>query len=99
MARLVALFVPVALLAAGCSGDRSGGPRGTPAEVVGKAPGLTAAARTARVVIDGSNANATGVVAFATGAPRLDVSDGSTVVLTGDQTFRRPKGATTFTRV
>jgi hypothetical protein len=99
MVPLCVVAVSIALTATGCSGDRSGGPRGEPSAIVGHAPALTFAARTARVVIDGSDANATGVVYLTSGVSRLDVSDGSTVVLAGDTTYRRAKGETAFRRV
>jgi hypothetical protein len=82
---------------AACSG--AAGPKGEPRQIVGDAPQHTAEARTARVFIDGTDAAATGVVDFTTGRSRLDLSDGSTVVLAGDAVYRRPKGAQTFEAV
>ncbi len=47
---------------AGCGGDKSGGPIGAPDIVVGKAPDVTLAAGTARVIITAPTANAQGVI-------------------------------------
>src|SRR3954453_5895823 len=91
------LAVAVVTVPAACGGDRSGGPRGTPREVVGNAPQRTVDARTARVFIDGTDASAQGVVDFANQRSQLEVSDGSTVVLTPDAVYRRAKGASAFT--
>lgn len=99
MVRLGVLLLPIALVTAGCSGDRSGGPRGNPTAVVGNAPARTTESRTARVVIDGTDASATGAVDLTSGVSRLDVSDGSTVVLAGTAVYRRAKGAAAFTAV
>jgi hypothetical protein len=84
----------VALGLAGCGGDRSGGPRGTPDEIIGSAPEHTVGARTARVTIDAIDARATGVVDFVAGASQLDLWDGTTVLLVGGAVYTRPKGAT-----
>jgi hypothetical protein len=96
----VVVFVAVAVLgSAACGGDHSGGPKGTPRAVVGAAPQQTRDARTARVFIDGTDATAQGVVDFADGRSQLDVSDGSTVVLTPNAIYRRAKGESTFSVV
>ena len=86
------LVLSIAELAAGCGGDHSGGPQGTPDFVVGHAPQRTMDARTARVVLAGTDARATGVVDFTAGVSRLDLSDGTTVVLTADLVYLRAKG-------
>jgi hypothetical protein len=99
LVRLGALFLSLVLVVSACGGDRSGGPKGTPAEVVGGAPAHTIAAKTARVVIDGTDVAATGTVDFAAGVTRLSLSDGSTVVLAGGEVYRRPSGATRFDRI
>src|SRR4051794_39540809 len=91
-----ALLACTVVMGAACGSDRSGGPRGTPREVVGNAPQLTVGARTARVFIDGTDASAQGVVDFANQRSQLEVSDGSTVILTPDGVYRRAKGAPAF---
>jgi hypothetical protein len=94
------VFVAAAVLgSAACGGDHSGGPKGAPREVVGSAPQRTRDARTARVFVDGTDASAQGVVDFADGRSQLDLSDGSTVVLTADTIYRRAKGETNFSVV
>jgi hypothetical protein len=97
--RVVAGFLSVIALAMGsvaCGGDRSGGPKGTPKEIVGNAPQRTIDGRTARVFINGTDASAQGVVDFADGRSQLEVSDGSTVVLAGGAVYRRASGETRF---
>jgi hypothetical protein len=51
------------------------------------------------VFVDGTDASAQGVVDFTTGRSQLELSDGSTVVMTPDAIYRRPKGETKFTVV
>src|SRR4051794_18965581 len=91
-----ALLACTVVMGAACGSDRSGGPRGTPHDVVGNAPQLTVGAGTARVFIDGTDAAAQGVVDFANQRSELNVSDGSTVILTADGVYRRAKGASGF---
>ena len=86
----------VVLGSAACSGDRSGGPKGEPRAVVGNAPQLTIDSHTAKVFINGTDASAQGVVDFTARRSQLELSDGSTVVLTADAVYLRPKGASTF---
>jgi hypothetical protein len=88
-----------ALLVAACSGDRSGGPRGAPEVVVGDAPQHTIAARTASVIVNGTDMSATGVVDLTTGTSRLDISDGSTVVRSGSDVWIKGKGEAAFSRI
>jgi hypothetical protein len=71
-----AVIIAVAtIVAAGCGGDRSGGPIGSPEDIVTKAPDLTLAARTARVSINAPVATAQGVVDLITRSGRLRVTD------------------------
>jgi hypothetical protein len=72
---VIALIVTAALVAAGCGGDRSGGPSGHPEDVVGQAPDLTLAAGTARIRINAPAATAQGVVDLGTRTGRLTFSD------------------------
>jgi hypothetical protein len=58
---------------AACGADRTGGPRGDPTAVVGKAPDLTVAARTARVVVATPNAKADGTIDFGTAQATMRV--------------------------
>ena len=99
-ASLLAVFVAVLVLGpAACSGDHSGGPKGEPRAVVGNAPQRTIDSRTAKVFINGTDASAQGVVDFAARRSELQVSDGSTVVLTPDTVYVRGKGQTAFRAV
>jgi hypothetical protein len=67
----VLFAVVLAVVAGACSGNGSPGPTGKPETVVRKAPDLTAAAGTARVVGAAPGVTATGLVTFATGADDL----------------------------
>jgi hypothetical protein len=58
-----------------CGGDRSGGPRGAPDQVVGQAADLTLAAGTAQIKIASPDAAATGVIDFQGHSGRLSVHD------------------------
>jgi hypothetical protein len=69
---LVLLAVLMAFGVAGCGGD--GGPLGDKADIVTHAPDITLAAGRARVIVDGPNAGAVGVVDFGTGDADLTVS-------------------------
>lgn len=69
------ILAVVTIVAAGCGGDRSGGPIGSPEDIVTKAPDLTLAARTARVSINAPAATAQGVVDLITRSGRLRVTD------------------------
>ena len=82
--------VPLALAA--CGGDRSGGPKGTPQEIVGGAPQRTIDAGSAHVVIAGEKASATGVVDLGKGVAELDVSPDRHVVLAGTTAYVSKKG-------
>ncbi|MDP9073576.1 MAG: hypothetical protein M3N98_05245 [Actinomycetota bacterium] len=64
--------VAMAVLA-GCGGDRSGGPTGSPGDVVGRAPDTTLSAGTARIMINGPTAAASGVVDLVKRSGRLTV--------------------------
>ena len=68
----IVLAVLATLGVAGCSGD--GGPRGDKADIVTHAPDLTLAAGSARVLVAGPTAGATGVVDFRTGDSDLTVT-------------------------
>lgn len=86
-------LAPLALAAVGmlamaaCGGDRSGGPQGTPAGVVGRSLLRTLEAGTARVHIDGIDATATGVVDLPQGAGRYELSPGPVVLRVGASSF------------
>jgi hypothetical protein len=93
--RWAAGFAALSLLfLAGCGGDRSGGPKGTPAAIVGNAPDLTVAAGTAQVILDAPAGSGTGVADLRDGRVSLDVvrapgSQKGTVVRTADGVFER----------
>lgn len=97
---LVVLIGIGAVGLASCGGDRSGGPKGEPAAVVGSAPDKTLDARTARVTIDGETVTATGVVDLAATTaklqfrpgPALIVASGSTFVMTAQDRWRMIAG-------
>jgi hypothetical protein len=72
--RLVALFVGLLTLLAGCGGDRTGGPQGDAASVVGKAPDTTLAARRAKAFVATSSATATGTVDLVTHTATMQVA-------------------------
>jgi hypothetical protein len=72
---VIALIVTTALVAAGCGGDRSGGPSGHPEDVVGQAPDVTLAAGTARIRINAPAATAQGVVDLGARTGRLTFAD------------------------
>ena len=80
-------------LAASCGGDRSGGPKGTPSEIVGNAPQRTIEAGTAHVVISGAKASATGVMDLGRGVAELDVTPDRRIVLAGGSAYVTKKGA------
>lgn len=67
MARLFALFTLAAmsLSVVACGADRTGGPRGRPAEVVGAAPDRTVAAAEARFEVSAPDARRAGTIEFA----------------------------------
>jgi len=67
--------VILAIVAAGCGGDRSGGPAGSPEDIVARAPDLTLAARTARVLIYAPAAEARGVVDLVARSAQLSMTD------------------------
>lgn len=83
-------------LLAACGGDRTGGPKGSPAEIVGQAPQRTIEAGTARVAVSGAKASATGVVDLARGVAELDVSPDRRVVLNGATAYVVHKGEATW---
>jgi hypothetical protein len=62
------------VVAAGCGGDRSGGPSGAPEDVVTRAPDVTLSAGTARIRINSPSATASGVVDLRNESGRLSVS-------------------------
>lgn len=62
------------VLAAGCGGDKSGGPTGRPEDVVGGAVDKTLAAGTARIIITAPGADARGAIDFAAHAGQLSVT-------------------------
>jgi hypothetical protein len=70
-----AIIAAAAMAAAGCGGDRSGGPIGRPEDIVTRAPDRTLAARTAIVVINAPAAAAQGVVDLVAHTGRLRVTD------------------------
>lgn len=74
MARLFALFtvILVTFLGGACGSDRTGGPRGEPAEVVDAAPDLTVATERARFEASAPGAVRSGEVAFAASGPAGD---------------------------
>jgi hypothetical protein len=59
---------------AACGGDKSGGPSGAPADVVGRAPAVTRAARTAQITINAPTAAAKGLIDFEARTGRLTVT-------------------------
>lgn len=67
----IVTLAALAITLSGCSGDRSGGPTGSPERVVGQAADLTLAAGTAQVKIQSPDAVATGVVDFQAHSGRL----------------------------
>lgn len=79
-------------LATACGGDRSGGPKGTPQEIVTASPDRTVAAGRVHVVIAGAKASATGTVDLGRGVAELDVTPDRRVVLSGPTAFVAPKG-------
>jgi hypothetical protein len=78
------------LATAGCGGDRSGGPKGSPSAIVGNAPQRTLQARTARVEISGQHADASGLVDLSGGLAQLDIRPDRRVVLSGGSSFVAP---------
>jgi hypothetical protein len=80
-----------------CGGDRSGGPKGQPAAIVGNAPDVTVAAATAQVIVDAPAASGSGPADLHDGRINLDVvrapaSEKGTVVRTADGVFQRFNG-------
>jgi hypothetical protein len=69
------ILVVTSVTISGCGGDRSGGPLGRPEDIVTRAPEVTLAARTARVVINAPTAAAQGVVDLRAHSGRLRVTD------------------------
>jgi hypothetical protein len=69
-----ASLLMVLSMAAGCGGDRSGGPSGRPEDVVLRAPDVTEAAGTARVKINAPAAQAQGVIDVVVRSGRLSVT-------------------------
>jgi hypothetical protein len=67
------MLSPVLLGLASCGGDKTGGPLGAPEDVVGRAPDVTLAARTAEIFITAPSANARGVIDLAARDGRLAV--------------------------
>ena len=70
---LIVTFVALVLTLSGCGGDRSGGPTGTPRQVVGQAADLTLAAGTAQIKIQSPDATATGAIDFQAYSGRLSL--------------------------
>jgi hypothetical protein len=73
--RAASVLAVATIVAAGCGGDRSGGPIGSPADIVTNAPARTLAARTARVAINAPAAAAQGVVDLIARSGQLRVTD------------------------
>ena len=67
----VTALVLVAAVGGGCGGDRSGGPKGRPDEIIGAAPDVTLRQRTARVAVETPTARSAGTITF---PDRADVS-------------------------
>jgi hypothetical protein len=73
--RVAAISVLVlVVVAAGCGGDKSGGPTGAPEDVVTRAPDITLGAGTARIKINSPSATASGVVDLRNESGQLSVS-------------------------
>ena len=68
------VVIIAALVVATCGGDRTGGPKGDPAEIVSKSPDRTIAARTAKVAIATPSARGAGTVDFVTGSADVRVT-------------------------
>ena len=73
-ARVVVATVALISVSAGCGGDKSGGPVGTPEDIVTRAPDKTLAAGTAEIIISAPTAAATGVVDLANHRARLSLA-------------------------
>ncbi len=71
---VTAVIAVAAVTITNCGGDKSGGPRGTPTDVVNQAPAATRAAGTARITINAPTAAANGVVDLKARSGRLTVT-------------------------
>ena len=96
-----ALTLVMAMVVAGCGGDRSGGPSGRPEDVVGQAPDVTLAAGTAEVSISAPAATAKGVVDLNARTGRLTLSDLSVgqaaqLVITAGRTYAKLSSGSTW---
>jgi hypothetical protein len=97
--RLALLISVAALVAAGCGGDRSGGPLGSPQDIVTRAPDVTLAAETASVRINAPAADANGVVDFRSRSGQLTVLEpglsarASLLISDGNGFIKRPTDA------
>jgi hypothetical protein len=93
------VILVVALVAAGCGGDRSGGPLGSPQDVVTRAPDITLAAQTASVRINAPAADAEGVIDFRSRSGHLSVLEpgdpkrATLLIADGDGYIKRPTDA------
>ena len=99
----VALFISVvsvgALLLTGCGGDRSGGPLGSPEDIVTRAPDVTLGAQTASIRINAPAADAQGVIDFRDRSGHLTVLEpgltkpANLLISDGDGFIKRPTDA------